>query len=117
MAAEIVRVQGAVLGALSDGTTQSISDAAIVMEKGRVSAVGSADEIRRKYPRAKVTHFKTGTAFPGLINGHHHIGVTTFQHGVADGPLSPGSCGGSPSSRSIHISTPFTRRLRWSARE
>lgn len=87
MAVEVVVVKEAVLGADAEGNLTHVENAGIAIEGGDVIAVGPFPEVRARHRRARLERFDRAVAFPGLVNGHHHIGITTFQHGVADGPL------------------------------
>jgi len=64
-----------------------VDDGAVVIENGRVTAVGRYAELRaaRDYER------ELGSAHhlivPGFINSHHHVGLTPLQLGSPDLPL------------------------------
>ncbi|MEO1455022.1 MAG: amidohydrolase family protein [Pseudomonadota bacterium] len=56
-------------------------------EDGIILAVGPADEIRNTYPNAPVSSYPRHLILPGLINAHHHVGLTPLQMGAPDSPL------------------------------
>lgn len=62
-------------------------DAAILVEGNSILAVGDAATLRRRHPQAQVLGGRGRVAMPGLVNGHHHVGLTPFQLGAADQPL------------------------------
>ena len=50
-------------------------------------AVGTYDELHRKYPTAPVIGSGKEILLPGFVNGHHHVGLTPVQLGSPDMPL------------------------------
>jgi cytosine/adenosine deaminase-related metal-dependent hydrolase len=85
----LLRFQHLVQGVDADGTARILPDAALVIAAGRIEAVGPAADLLARYPGIEPTRFARGTAIPGLVNAHHHVGVTPFQLGVPDLPLEP----------------------------
>lgn len=69
------------------GTPILHDDAALVISGGSVAAIGPAVDMRRLHPDAKVIGGKGKIIIPGLINAHHHVGLTPFQLGSPDHPL------------------------------
>jgi len=51
-----------------------IPDGAVLVEDGRVAAVGPLAEVRRERPDAEVRRFPSCTITPGAINAHAHLG-------------------------------------------
>ncbi|MEM9972944.1 MAG: amidohydrolase family protein [Pseudomonadota bacterium] len=76
-----------VTGIDADGTLQIVSDSAILVEDGFVAAIGPTADVRRLYPGATEVGGRGRIAIPGLINAHHHVGLTPFQLGARDQPL------------------------------
>jgi cytosine/adenosine deaminase-related metal-dependent hydrolase len=64
-----------------------IENGAVFQDNGEIVAVGPADELARQYPADEVIGSSAHVVLPGLVNGHHHIGLTPFQLGAADHPL------------------------------
>ncbi|MFO7948473.1 MAG: amidohydrolase family protein [Armatimonadota bacterium] len=61
-------------GQLIDGTgSEPVADAAIVIEEGRISAVGPADEVEVPDDVEEV-EARDKTVMPGIIDGHQHVG-------------------------------------------
>ena len=60
-----------------------LENGAVVIESGRVVAVGSWLEIARDYPDRPVTELGDQVLLPGLINAHCHLDYTTLRHAVA----------------------------------
>lgn len=51
-----------------------VRDGAVLVEDGRIAAVGSLEEVRRERPDAEVRRFSGHTIIPGAINAHAHLG-------------------------------------------
>lgn len=76
-----------VLEGVSGGVPVIHKDAAVLIEAGRVVRIGPMDELVEVHPEA-VHHGGPGhVVIPGLINAHHHVGLTPFQLGSPDHPL------------------------------
>ncbi|MCR9087580.1 MAG: amidohydrolase family protein [Rhodobacteraceae bacterium] len=71
-----------------DGDTPILHEnAAILVRDGHVAEIGPADALACAHPQA-VRHGGPGhVVIPGLINAHHHVGLTPFQLGSPDHPL------------------------------
>ena len=51
-----------------------IRDGAVLVEDGRIAAVGPLAEVRRERPEAEVRRFPGHAIVPGAINAHAHLG-------------------------------------------
>lgn len=60
---------------------------AILLDGDAVSAIDHADALRRIDPEAKVLGSAGIAIMPGMINAHHHVGLTPLQMGSKDEPL------------------------------
>lgn len=87
MTVTLVTADHIITGFAPDGTAQILTDGAIVIEGDTIAAVGQAEALRRTHPDAKVVGGKGRVVIPGLINAHHHVGLTPFQLGARDQPL------------------------------
>jgi cytosine/adenosine deaminase-related metal-dependent hydrolase len=76
-----------VTGFAKDGSPEILSEAAILVQDDTIAAIGSVDTLRRKHPAAHEIGGRGRVAIPGLINAHHHVGLTPFQLGARDQPL------------------------------
>jgi 5-methylthioadenosine/S-adenosylhomocysteine deaminase len=66
----------------------AIVDGAAAVSGERIAAVGTYDDLSRRYPKAKVIGGERFLIIPGLINGHGHgRGLTDFQRGASDNTL------------------------------
>lgn len=84
-----VLIQGAFLleGFRSDDAPIVHEDAGLLVVDGTVHEIGPAVDLAARHPSA----VRIGTAqtaiIPGLINAHHHVGLTPLQLGSPDHPL------------------------------
>jgi cytosine/adenosine deaminase-related metal-dependent hydrolase len=63
---------------------QMLENAAILVSNGVIEAVGDFDSLRERFPQTHVIGDGTQVVLPGLINAHHHVGLTPLQLGVPD---------------------------------
>ncbi len=87
MSVRVVAARWVVTGISEDGEIQMIDDAAIAFEDGVIHAVAPKAEIVASYPDARVEDYSHHLIMPGLINAHHHVGLTPLQLGAPDSPL------------------------------
>jgi cytosine/adenosine deaminase-related metal-dependent hydrolase len=71
----------------SDGRAQWSTDTAVAVSSGRIVSVGPTEQLRAAHPEAEVSGGPGFVLIPGLVNAHHHVGLTPFQLGSADQPL------------------------------
>ncbi len=87
MSALLVVADRIVTGFDTDGRPEILIDAGILVERGIIAAVGASSTLRRAYPDAREIGGRGRVAIPGLVNAHHHVGLTPFQLGARDQPL------------------------------
>jgi cytosine/adenosine deaminase-related metal-dependent hydrolase len=87
MTRHLVTADHIVTGFDSDGAPQIIENGAILIEGDRIARIGPAAEMRRDAPDLPEIGGTGRVAIPGLVNAHHHVGVTPFQMGARDQPL------------------------------
>lgn len=63
------------------------TDAAILVRNGLIAAVEPAAALRSKHPDLPRFGGPGMIAMPGMVNSHHHSGVTPLMHGVPFAPL------------------------------
>jgi 5-methylthioadenosine/S-adenosylhomocysteine deaminase len=63
-----------------DGSNSVIKDGAVLIQDGRIAAVGRLAEIRATHPSAPVRKIANSVLMPGLVNAHAHSG---FLRGTA----------------------------------
>ena len=84
MTTQILSARWVVTGAKSATEPAIIENGAIASEDGVVLAVGPVSEIRAAYPGADEASYPHHLIMPGLVNSHHHLGITPLQHGAPD---------------------------------
>lgn len=62
-------------------------DAGLLIEAGKVAAIGPWAALRAVYPDSAVAGGPGMVLIPGLVNAHHHVGTTPLQLGSPDHPL------------------------------
>jgi cytosine/adenosine deaminase-related metal-dependent hydrolase len=81
---QIIAARWIVTGARNDREPQIIEDAGLAHENGVVRAIGPIDEITAAFPGAPVQNYPHHLIMPGLVNSHHHLGLTPLQLGAPD---------------------------------
>ncbi|WP_134682118.1 amidohydrolase family protein [Paracoccus ravus] len=84
MTTQITTARWIVTGAQDETTPVIHEDAALASRDGIVLAVGPTAGIKAAYPDAAVTDYPHHLIMPGLVNSHHHIGLTPLQLGAPD---------------------------------
>ncbi len=51
-----------------------IKNGALLVQDGRIAAIGSLEELRRETPDVEVRYFPRHTIIPGAVNAHAHLG-------------------------------------------
>jgi cytosine/adenosine deaminase-related metal-dependent hydrolase len=64
-----------------------IDDGAVLQHDGVIAEIGAAAELIAKHPEIPVLGSGHQVMLPGLVNAHHHIGLTPVQLGSPDMPL------------------------------
>lgn len=57
-------------------SAEPILDGAVAIEDGRIVAVGTAADLRERYPGARVMDLGQHALLPGLVNAHTHLELT-----------------------------------------
>ena len=60
-----------------------IEDGALVIEDGKISAIGKSEEIRQLFNAKKVINARGKVVIPGLIDTHNHL-FQTILKGIGD---------------------------------
>ena len=63
------------------------TDGAVVQEDGIIAAIGTYDDLSRRYRDMSVIGDGQHVLLPGFVNAHHHVGLTPLQLGSPDMPL------------------------------
>ena len=87
MTQTIVRGRYVVCRITGRDSAEVVRDGAALVENGAIIEVGYSDDLIERHPGAEVIGSDRHALIPGLINAHHHVGLTPFQMGVLDEPL------------------------------
>src|SRR5712664_271363 len=68
-------------------TAEVIVDGAVVQRDGVIIDVGPYQDMASRYQPDDVLGSAEHIVMPGLVNSHHHVGLTPFQLGSPDYPL------------------------------
>ena len=66
------------------GVPVIVEDGGVLHRDGVIVAVGKADELVAEHVPEVVIGTPDDVVFPGLVNGHHHVGLTPLQLGSPD---------------------------------
>jgi cytosine/adenosine deaminase-related metal-dependent hydrolase len=61
-------------GTLMPVSSPNVTDGAVLVEEGRIRAVGTLSEVGREAPDAEVRFFPNYAMIPGAVNAHAHLG-------------------------------------------
>lgn len=84
MSSYLIRGSHIVTRVISDSSTEIIKNGALLQSDGEIVDVGGYEEMKERYPTTEVVGSGTQVVMPGLINTHHHVGLTPFQLGAPD---------------------------------
>ena len=66
------------------GSVELYENAGLVFKNNMILDLGHFGDIRSKYPNAIVKSYLKHAIIPGLVNSHHHLGLTPLQLGAPD---------------------------------
>ena len=87
MTASLIRSRAMLCRATSRQAIDELADGAVVQEDGIITAVGTYEDLSRRYRDLPVTGTGRDILLPGFVNAHHHVGLTPLQLGSPDMPL------------------------------
>ncbi len=87
MKTTIVRGRQVVCRITGRDSAEVIADGAVAVRDGEIAEVGRYDELIGRWHPDEVIGSSRHVVIPGLINAHHHVGLTPFQLGSLDMPL------------------------------
>jgi 5-methylthioadenosine/S-adenosylhomocysteine deaminase len=87
MSVSLIRSRAMIAQALDRHRWEEIADGAVLQEDGTIVAIGSFADLQARHPTVRVIGTGNEILMPGLINGHHHVGLTPVQLGSPDMPL------------------------------
>lgn len=83
----LIRGRHVICGVDREGLPQIINDGAVLSKEGSIADVGEFHELMARYPDADLLGSENDVLLPGLVNAHHHTGLTPIQHGICCMPL------------------------------
>jgi cytosine/adenosine deaminase-related metal-dependent hydrolase len=87
MRTTIVRGRQIICRIIGRDSAEVVDDGAILVRDGAIIEVGRYDDLLTRYQADEVIGSPRHVVIPGLINAHHHVGLTPFQLGSLDMPL------------------------------
>jgi cytosine/adenosine deaminase-related metal-dependent hydrolase len=84
MPSSLTRGKYVVCGVVNRHEATVIDDGAVFQRDGVIVDIGAYDEIAKKYEPDEVIGSPDDVVIPGLINSHHHVGLTPIQLGSRD---------------------------------
>lgn len=87
MSLTLVHADHVLVGFGADGAPDIRPNAALLVEAGTVREIGDSKTLERAHPDAVRIGGRGFVAIPGLVNAHHHVGLTPLQLGSPDHPL------------------------------
>jgi 5-methylthioadenosine/S-adenosylhomocysteine deaminase len=87
MGTSLIRSRAMIIRTEGRHAWQEIADGAVLQEDGIIAAIGTYDDLHRRYPTMPVIGTGREILLPGFVNGHHHVGLTPVQLGSPDMPL------------------------------
>lgn len=87
MPSSLIRGKYVVCKVNDENSSQVIEDGAVYQQDGEIIDIGSYSELKAKYTADEEIGSSNFAVIPGLINAHHHVGLTPFQLGALDAPL------------------------------
>jgi len=83
----IIEAGTVLCGVDTDGRMRLAQDAGIVVKEGAIAEIGDADAVVAANPHLPRFGSPRMIAMPGLVNSHHHFGLTPLMLGVPFAPL------------------------------
>ncbi len=89
MPSSLIRGKYVLTRVIEKNATEVIDDGAVYQEDGIIVDVGAFHDLKTRYSPDQVIGAGNQLVMPGLVNAHHHIGLTPFQLGSPDLALEP----------------------------
>ena len=59
-----------------------INDGAIAYDEDKIHAIGTTEELKARFPKAKAKNLNGKLVTPGIVNTHMHL-YSTFSRGIS----------------------------------
>ncbi|WP_428687620.1 amidohydrolase family protein [Roseibium sp.] len=83
----LVRSRAVITGVDKNLEGEVHEGAGLLVRNGVIEAIAPFEDLKSTHPELPLEGSPEAVVFPGLVNGHHHSGLTPFQLGVPYGPL------------------------------
>ena len=84
MSETILHARWLIVGVDEAGRVELHENAGIAFRNNIILEIGDFKELKTRYPDAKVRSYLKHAIIPGLVNSHHHLGLTPLQLGAPD---------------------------------
>ncbi len=84
MKTTILSARWIVSGVSKTNDVEIHENAGLVFKSNIILDVGEIDKMKIKFPSAEIKNYPDHIIIPGLVNSHHHIGLTPLQLGAPD---------------------------------
>lgn len=84
---EIIAPAAVVTPDPATGQVTAVEGHGVLVDGVRILEVDELPGLQATHPDATVTRRPHHVLLPGMVNAHHHVGLTPFQHGVPDSSL------------------------------
>ena len=84
MASSLIRGKYVVTRVIDDNTSEIITNGAVFQRDGEIVEVGGYEDLKARHTPDEVIGSGDQVVMPGLVNAHHHVGLTPFQLGAPD---------------------------------
>ena len=84
MASSLIRGKYVIARVLDRHRAEVIEDGAVFQRDGTIVEVGPYRDLASRHQADEVLGSPEHVVLPGLVNGHHHVGLTPFQLGTPD---------------------------------
>jgi cytosine/adenosine deaminase-related metal-dependent hydrolase len=89
MVSSLIRGKYVVTRVIDDNASEIIPDGAVFQRDGEIVEVGSFTDLKARHTPDEIIGSGDQVVMPGLVNAHHHVGLTPFQLGNLDLALEP----------------------------
>ena len=87
MPSSLIRGKYVICRVTGKESAQVLEDAAIFQRDGEIVEVGPYSDLMSRHRPDEEIGSSDMMVIPGLVNAHHHVGLTPFQLGALDAPL------------------------------
>lgn len=87
MASSLVRGKYVVCKVTGRDSALVLDDAAVYQQNGTIVEIGPYAALAAKYQPDEILGSERMVVMPGMVDAHHHVGLTPFQLGSPDHPL------------------------------